>query len=93
MHTTAQPTAPASRIARRGAFRTVQERSAGSVRRRLSPVGRRRLSNAGLALCVALIALFCLAPFYWMFVSSLKGPNDIFNNDLWPASQIGRAHV
>lgn len=86
MHTTAQPIAPASRATRRGACRTVHGRSAGSVRRRLSPVVRRRFSNAGLAICVALIALFCLAPFYWMFVSSLKGPNDIFNNDLWPGS-------
>lgn len=30
------------------------------------------------------IAIFCLAPFYWMLVSSLKGPDDIFDNALIP---------
>ncbi|MEO3842057.1 carbohydrate ABC transporter permease [Streptomyces sp. B22F1] len=65
---------------------TVHRRPGRTARSALSPVARRRLGNAGLALCVTLIVLFCLAPFYWMFVSSLKGPNDIFNNDLWPAS-------
>jgi multiple sugar transport system permease protein len=34
---------------------------------------------------VALIAAYCLLPFYWMVVSSLKPPDAIFNNDLWPA--------
>ncbi|MGW2748379.1 carbohydrate ABC transporter permease [Streptomyces sp. NPDC001450] len=56
------------------------------VRRGLTPAARRRLGTVGLALSVAVIVLFCLAPFYWMLVSSLKGPNDIFNNDLWPNS-------
>ena len=60
--------------------------AAPSARRTLALAARRGLGNAGPALGVALIVLFCLAPFYWMFVSSLKGPNDIFNNDLWPAS-------
>jgi multiple sugar transport system permease protein len=35
---------------------------------------------------VALIALYCLAPFYWMLVSSLKPPGAIFNNDLLPSN-------
>ena len=30
------------------------------------------------------IAIFCLAPFYWMVVSSLKAPNEIFDNSLIP---------
>jgi multiple sugar transport system permease protein len=34
---------------------------------------------------MALIAFFCLAPFYWMIVSSLKPPVHIFDNRLWPA--------
>jgi multiple sugar transport system permease protein len=37
-------------------------------------------------LCVLLIAAYCLFPFYWMVVSSLKPPDAIFNNDLWPTS-------
>jgi len=35
---------------------------------------------------IALISLYCLAPFYWMFVSSLKPSNAILNNELWPSS-------
>lgn len=70
-----------------GARGIVDSRRAAPTRHRgLTPTTRRRLANTGLALSVAAIALFCLAPFYWMLVSSLKGPNDIFNNDLWPAS-------
>ncbi|GAA3754056.1 carbohydrate ABC transporter permease [Spinactinospora alkalitolerans] len=33
---------------------------------------------------IALLVLYCLAPFYWMFVSSLKGPGEITGNALWP---------
>ncbi len=44
------------------------------------------LSTVGLWAGIALISLYCLAPFYWMLVSSLKAPNAIFNNDLWPSS-------
>ncbi|MFC4565724.1 carbohydrate ABC transporter permease [Nocardiopsis mangrovi] len=33
-----------------------------------------------------LLVLYCLAPFYWMFVSSLKGPAEITTNTLWPDS-------
>jgi multiple sugar transport system permease protein len=52
----------------------------------LTHTARRRLGNAGLGLSVGLIVVYCLAPFCWMAVSSLKGPDDIFNNDLWPSS-------
>jgi multiple sugar transport system permease protein len=34
---------------------------------------------------LSLIAFFCLAPFYWMFASSLKAPAAIFDNRLVPA--------
>jgi multiple sugar transport system permease protein len=43
-------------------------------------------SAVGMWAGVALIALYCLAPFYWMLVSSLKAPDAIFNNDLLPSS-------
>lgn len=52
----------------------------------LSVRSRRRLETVGLALSVAAVAAFCLAPFSWMFVSSLKGPESIFTNDLWPSA-------
>lgn len=47
---------------------------------------RRRGGTLGLGLGVATIVFVCLAPFYWMFVSSLKAPRDIFDNALWPAA-------
>jgi multiple sugar transport system permease protein len=45
---------------------------------------RRRWSAGGLYAGLLAIALFCLLPFYWMVVSSLKGPDDIFDNALLP---------
>ena len=38
--------------------------------------------NAGIVAAIVAIAVFCLAPFYWMFVTSLKGPGEIFDNSL-----------
>lgn len=57
-------------------------------RARVGQAAPRRLNwgMLGTALGVLLIALYCLAPFYWMLVSSFKGSNDIFNNDLIPRS-------
>ena len=40
--------------------------------------------SAALYLGVGVIVLYCLAPFYWMAVSSLKAPNTIFDNHLLP---------
>jgi multiple sugar transport system permease protein len=34
---------------------------------------------------VIILIVFCLAPFYWMIVSSLKPPTSIYNNSLWPS--------
>ena len=33
---------------------------------------------------IALIILYCLAPFYWMLVSSLRRPSDTFETDVVP---------
>jgi len=33
---------------------------------------------------IALIIIYCLAPFYWMLVSSLRRPQDTFETDLVP---------
>ncbi|MFE0512498.1 carbohydrate ABC transporter permease [Streptomyces sp. NPDC058964] len=86
MPTTAHP-GPVSTLGnRRRAPGREHSGPAPARRRGLTPAARRRLGKTGLALSVAVIVLFCLAPFYWMLVSSLKGPNDIFNNDLWPKS-------
>lgn len=32
---------------------------------------------------IALIAIWCLVPFYWMLVLSLRPNNDVFNKSLW----------
>lgn len=34
---------------------------------------------------VLAVAAWCLAPFYWMLVSSLRRPADIFDISLWPS--------
>ncbi|WP_167202795.1 carbohydrate ABC transporter permease [Actinomyces respiraculi] len=33
---------------------------------------------------IVLIVIYCLAPFYWMFVSSLRPDTEIFENSWWP---------
>ncbi|RJF43139.1 carbohydrate ABC transporter permease [Actinomyces sp. 2119] len=35
---------------------------------------------------IILIVIYCLAPFYWMFVSSLRPDSEIFDNTWWPAN-------
>ncbi|WP_343318117.1 carbohydrate ABC transporter permease [Arthrobacter sp. TMP15] len=39
----------------------------------------------GIYIGLALIFAYCLAPFYWMLVSSLRRTSDIFDNTLLPA--------
>jgi multiple sugar transport system permease protein len=51
-----------------------------TVRRRAIRGGR----AAVLVLEVGFVLLYCLFPFYWMIVSSLRASNDIFNNSLIP---------
>jgi multiple sugar transport system permease protein len=43
-----------------------------------------RFDKLWLYIAVALIVVFCVLPFYWMLVSSLKGPHDILDNKLVP---------
>ncbi|MCC6495555.1 MAG: carbohydrate ABC transporter permease [Propionibacteriaceae bacterium] len=45
---------------------------------------QRWVHQAEFWLGLLLIAFFCLAPFYWMAVSSLKSPETIFDNRLLP---------
>jgi len=33
---------------------------------------------------IVLIVIYCLAPFYWMLVSSLRNDKEIFENSWWP---------
>ncbi|MGH8968455.1 MAG: carbohydrate ABC transporter permease [Actinomycetes bacterium] len=43
-------------------------------------------NNVWFYLGMAFIVVYCLAPFYWMLVSALKSPDDIFNNNLLPTN-------
>ncbi len=50
---------------------------------------KRRFQSSPFAyLGIALIVIYCLAPFYWMVVSALRQPDDQFSNKLipWPIS-------
>ncbi|MDJ1113587.1 carbohydrate ABC transporter permease [Microbacterium dauci] len=44
------------------------------------------LGGTGRILIIAIIAVYCLAPFYWMVVSSLREPSDIFETTLLPTT-------
>lgn len=46
---------------------------------------RHRLATSAFSwIGILLIVLYCLAPFYWMVVSSLRKPTQIFETTLWP---------
>jgi multiple sugar transport system permease protein len=45
---------------------------------------RRRGSSVWYYLGIAVIVVYCLAPFYWMVVSALRRPADQFSNSLIP---------
>jgi len=48
-------------------------------------VKRRRWgSSSGYYIGIAIIVVYCLAPFYWMVVSALRRPSDQFSNSLLP---------
>ena len=55
-----------------------------------APRAKRQRSTTGPAAYfgIALIVLYCLAPFYWMLVSALRRPADQFSNQFvpWPIS-------
>ncbi|WP_394791311.1 carbohydrate ABC transporter permease [Rhodoferax sp.] len=44
------------------------------------------LGNIGLYALVVIISLFCLFPFYFAIVTSLKSGTELFSSTLWPAS-------
>ncbi len=51
---------------------------------------RKRSKGLGAAvfrwICIAIVAVYCLAPFYWMIVSSLRTTNDIFDTSFLPTT-------
>jgi multiple sugar transport system permease protein len=42
---------------------------------------------------VALIVIYCLVPFYWMVVSSLRNPSDVFDNSAFPSPISGESYA
>lgn len=70
----------------------ISERSALVQRR--SP---QRLANTALVvtrwLGIAIVAVYCLAPFFWMIVSSLRTTNDIFETTLLPTTWSIESYV
>ncbi|WP_083508604.1 carbohydrate ABC transporter permease [Arthrobacter alpinus] len=49
------------------------------------PKTKRTWRSYGVYAGLAVIFIYCLAPFYWMLVSSLRRTSDIFDNTLLPA--------
>jgi len=47
---------------------------------------QRTLGKVGLYALVAMISLFCLFPFYFAIVTSLKSGTELFSTTLWPAA-------
>jgi len=47
---------------------------------------QRALYKTGLYILVALISLFCLFPFYFAIVTSLKSGTELFSTSLWPSA-------
>ncbi|GHD40954.1 carbohydrate ABC transporter permease [Mycetocola manganoxydans] len=57
---------------------------------RTAPPAKRRRKGTGAAVLryvgIAIVAVYCLAPFYWMLVSSFRRSGDIFDNSLLPTT-------
>ena len=64
---------------------TAEARPAVRAQRRTGGLTGWLRENGWLTLGVAFIAVYCLAPFYWMIVSSLKS-NPLLDTALWPKS-------
>ncbi len=54
---------------------------------------QRVLGRIGLYLLVLLIAVFCLFPFYFAIVTSLKSGTELFSTTLWPAAPSMKNYV
>jgi len=53
----------------------------------------RALYKTGLYILVALISLFCLFPFYFAIVTSLKSGTELFSTKLWPEAPSLRNYI
>ncbi len=65
-----------------GAFTDADERSRSQARARIQR--RKKLGSVGVTLGIVAIVVYCLAPFYWMIVSSLRRASDLFSSSPLP---------
>ena len=77
--TTINPVAQAGTGAFTDAGERARERARAGARR------RKKLGSVGVTLGVAAIVVYCLAPFYWMIVSSLRRTSDLFSSNPIPS--------
>ena len=54
---------------------------------------QRLLGNIGLYTLVAIISLFCLFPFYFAIVTSLKQGTELFSTSLWPVAPTLKNYI
>jgi len=52
----------------------------------MDTTSQRRIGQVGLYALVAAISLFCLFPFYFAIVTSLKSGTELFSTSLWPTA-------
>lgn len=67
-------------MAGEGAFSTFGDTAAGRARIRR----RARIGKIGVYIGIIAIVIYCLAPFYWMLVSSFRRSSDLFSNSIIP---------
>ncbi len=85
MSTTTQPETPAGagEAPPRGAPRKVGQTSAGSA----------RAKTISMYVGIGVIIIYCLAPFYWMIVSSFRRTADIFEGTPFPSPISGQNYT
>lgn len=66
-----------------GAYDDVSARDSTRARARIQR--RKKLGSVGVTIGVAAIVVYCLAPFYWMVVSSLRRTSDLFSSNPVPS--------
>jgi trehalose/maltose transport system permease protein len=59
----------------------------------MDTTSHKRLGQLGLYILVTIISLFCLFPFYFAIVTSLKSGTELFSTSLWPVSPSLKNYV
>lgn len=59
----------------------------------MNTITRRLLGQTGLYALVALISVFCLFPFYFAIITSLKSGTELFSPSLWPSAPSLKNYV